>query len=125
VPSSAKRRNTVNCASTRFNQEEFVGVWAISTLFAVAQTPTWPSRLVVRCGLKLSQTIADANRWKVEGAQLAAEFQEPGPGTQPTTRPCRCVRLPVWCRYPPASVYLYFPDRDALVAAAMRSSQTA
>jgi hypothetical protein len=26
VPSSVKYRNAVNCASTRFNQDEFVGV---------------------------------------------------------------------------------------------------
>ena len=42
----------------RFNQDEFVGVQAISTLFAFAQAPTRASRLVVRCGLKLSQMIA-------------------------------------------------------------------
>jgi hypothetical protein len=48
----------VNCASMRFDQEEFVGVQAISTLLTAAQAPTRPSRLVVRCGLKLSQMIA-------------------------------------------------------------------
>jgi hypothetical protein len=42
----------------RFNQEEFVGVQAISTLFAVAQVPTLRSLRVLRWGLKLSQTIA-------------------------------------------------------------------
>jgi hypothetical protein len=42
----------------RFDQEEFVGVQAISTLLTAAQAPTRPSRLVVRCGLKLSQMIA-------------------------------------------------------------------
>jgi hypothetical protein len=44
--------------SMRFNQDEFVGVYAISTLFALVQAPTRPSRLVVQCALKLSQTIA-------------------------------------------------------------------
>ena len=29
------------------------------------------------------------------------------------------MRSPVRCRYPPNSVYLYLPDRDALVTAAM------
>ena len=58
VPSSAKYRRAVNCASMRFNQDEFVGVQAISTLLAAAHCPTRLSFLVVRCGLKLSQTIA-------------------------------------------------------------------
>ena len=52
VPSSVKYRNAVNCASMRFNQDELVGVQAISTLFAAAQVPTRASHLVVRCGLK-------------------------------------------------------------------------
>src|SRR5271170_4895696 len=34
VPSSAKYRSAVNWASTRFNQDEFVGGQAISALFA-------------------------------------------------------------------------------------------
>jgi hypothetical protein len=42
----------------RFNQDEFVGVQAISTLFAAAQVPTQRSLRVLRCGLKLSQMIA-------------------------------------------------------------------
>jgi hypothetical protein len=42
----------------RFNQDEFVGVQAISTLFALAHVPTRASLAVVRCGLKLSQMIA-------------------------------------------------------------------
>ena len=58
VPSSVKYRNAVNCASTRFNQDEFVGVQAISTLAVFARTPTRGSLSVVRCGLKLSQMIA-------------------------------------------------------------------
>jgi hypothetical protein len=58
VPSGANSRRAVNCASMRFDQEEFVGVQAISTLLTAAQAPTRPSRLVVRCGLKLSQMIA-------------------------------------------------------------------
>ena len=33
------------------NQEEFVGVYAISTLFALAQVPTRASLRVVRCGM--------------------------------------------------------------------------
>ena len=48
----------MNCASIRFNQDEFVGVYAISTLFAFAQVPTRRSLRVLKCGLKLSQTIA-------------------------------------------------------------------
>src|SRR5580700_859046 len=39
VPSSVKYRSAVNCASMRFNQDEFVGLLAISTLFAAAQMP--------------------------------------------------------------------------------------
>ena len=58
VPSSAKYRRAVNWASTRFNQEEFVGVQAISTLLAMAWAPALRSLAVVRWGLKLSQTIA-------------------------------------------------------------------
>jgi hypothetical protein len=58
VPSSAKYRIAVNWASTRFNQDELVGVRAISTLLAAAHCPTRLSFLVVRWGLKLSQTIA-------------------------------------------------------------------
>jgi hypothetical protein len=42
----------------RFNQDAFVGVYAISTLLALAQAPTRPSLAVLRCGLKLSQMIA-------------------------------------------------------------------
>jgi hypothetical protein len=42
----------------RFNQEELVGVSAISVLFAAAHGPTRLSVQVVRCGLKLSQMIA-------------------------------------------------------------------
>ena len=64
----------------RFNQDEFVGVQAISTLLAAAQVPTRLSLGVVRCGLKLSQTIAIPDLGRVEGAQVAAELQEPGPG---------------------------------------------
>jgi hypothetical protein len=39
VPSSAKYRRAVNCASMWFDLDEFVGVQAISTLLAVAQAP--------------------------------------------------------------------------------------
>jgi hypothetical protein len=42
----------------RFNQDEFVGVYAISTLFALAQAPTRWSLRVLRCGQNLSQMIA-------------------------------------------------------------------
>ena len=35
---------------------------------------------MVRCGLKLSQMIAIRVGERVEGAQVAAEFQETGPG---------------------------------------------
>ena len=62
VPSSAKYRSAVNCASMRFNQDEFVGVQAISALLAAAHCPTRLSFLVDRCGLKLSQTIAIRTR---------------------------------------------------------------
>jgi hypothetical protein len=58
APSSAKYRSAVNWASTRFNQDEFVGVQVISALFAAAYAATRPSLTVVRCGLKLSQMIA-------------------------------------------------------------------
>jgi len=51
VPSSVKYRRAVNWASMRFNQEELVGVQAISTLLAAAQSPTRASLAVVRCGL--------------------------------------------------------------------------
>jgi hypothetical protein len=47
VPSCAKYRNAVNCASMRFNQDEFVGVLAISTLFACAQTRLCHTRLTM------------------------------------------------------------------------------
>src|ERR1700704_898788 len=40
-------QGAVNCASMRFNQDEFVGVQAISTLFAAARAPTRPSLAVV------------------------------------------------------------------------------
>ena len=50
VPSSVKYRSAVNCASMRFNQEEFVGVQAISTLFAAAQIPTRRSLRVLGGG---------------------------------------------------------------------------
>jgi hypothetical protein len=40
VPSSVKERSAVNWASMRFNQDEFVGVQAISTLLAAAHCPT-------------------------------------------------------------------------------------
>jgi hypothetical protein len=42
----------------RLSQEEFVGVRAISTLFAAAQVPTRWHFFVVGCGEKLSRTIA-------------------------------------------------------------------
>jgi hypothetical protein len=42
----------------RLSQDEFVGVQAISTLFAAAQVPTRRSLRVLRWGLKLSQMIA-------------------------------------------------------------------
>lgn len=58
MPSSAKYRNAVNCASIRFNHELFVGVYAISTLFASAHSATRRHFLVVRWGEKLSHTIA-------------------------------------------------------------------
>jgi len=58
VPSSAKYRSAVNWASIRFNQDEFVGVQAISTLLALAHAPTLASLAVLRCGLKLSRMIA-------------------------------------------------------------------
>jgi hypothetical protein len=58
VPSGVKYRRAVNWASMRFNQDEFVGVQAISALFAFAHAPTRPSVGVVRWGEKLSQTIA-------------------------------------------------------------------
>ena len=38
--------------------QEYVGVYASSTLFAAAHSPTRWSFLVERCGLKLSSTIA-------------------------------------------------------------------
>src|SRR5215469_9037446 len=44
--------------SLRFHQEAFVGVYAISTLFAAAHSPTRLSLRVVRWGEKLSQMIA-------------------------------------------------------------------
>ena len=58
VPPSPKYRSAVNCASARFNQDEIAGVQAISTLLAAANRPARLSFVVVRCGLKLSQTIA-------------------------------------------------------------------
>jgi hypothetical protein len=58
VPSSAKYRRAVNCASMRFIRNEFDGVQAISALLAAAQAPARRSRAVDRRGLKLSQTIA-------------------------------------------------------------------
>ena len=42
----------------RLNQDEFVGVQAISRLFATAQVPSRRSLRVLRCGLKFSQMIA-------------------------------------------------------------------
>ena len=48
----------LNWASMRLSQLQLVGVWASSTLFAAAQSPTRVSTLVDRCGLKLSSTIA-------------------------------------------------------------------
>jgi hypothetical protein len=42
----------------RFNRDEFVGVQAISVLFAATHAPTLASLAAVRCGLKLSQMIA-------------------------------------------------------------------
>jgi hypothetical protein len=48
----------VNWASMRLSQELFVGVQAISTLLASAQSPTRLSFFVLRCGEKLSQMIA-------------------------------------------------------------------
>jgi hypothetical protein len=47
----------VNWASIRFHQDAFVGVQAISALFAAAHRPTHLSFLVVRWGEKLSQMI--------------------------------------------------------------------
>ena len=57
VPSNAKYRSAANVL-LRFDQDAFVGVQAISMLFAFARAPARPSRLVVRCGLKLPQMIA-------------------------------------------------------------------
>jgi hypothetical protein len=45
-------------ASARFNQDEFVGVYAISALLAAAHCATRLFFLVVRWGEKLSQMIA-------------------------------------------------------------------
>jgi hypothetical protein len=45
-------------ASIRFNHDEYVGVYASSTLFAAAHTLTRLSFFVDKCGLKLSSTIA-------------------------------------------------------------------
>jgi len=58
VPLRVNSRSAVNWHSMRFIHEEFVGVQAISALPAAAHCPTRLSFLVVRCGLKLPQTIA-------------------------------------------------------------------
>ncbi len=49
VPSRVKLRRAVNWASM-FRHEELVGVQAIPTLLAAAQSATWRHRLVVRDG---------------------------------------------------------------------------
>ena len=58
MPSRAKYRSAVNWASMRFSHDEYVGVYASSTLFVAAHFPTRWSVFVERCGLKLSSTIA-------------------------------------------------------------------
>lgn len=58
VPSSVKGRRAANWASTRFDREEFVGLQATSTLFAAARVPTRWHFFAVRCGEKMSQTMA-------------------------------------------------------------------
>jgi hypothetical protein len=78
VPSSAKYRSAVNWASTRFNQDEFTGVQAISALLALAQSATRRSLAVVRWGEKLSQTIAILV-WGGQGS--AGSGRTPGTGS--------------------------------------------
>ncbi len=58
----------------RFNQEESVGVLAISTLFAARQVATRACLAVVGCGLKLSQRFPFLIGGWVHGAQLLAEL---------------------------------------------------
>jgi len=79
VPSSVKYRNAVNCASTRFNQDEFAGVQAISTL-ARLRSDADPGVLVrTQVRAEIVADDRDPGRGRVEGAQVAAEFQESGP----------------------------------------------
>jgi hypothetical protein len=82
VPSSAKYRRAVNCASTRFNQDESVGVQAVSTLPAVAHSPALRSLAVVRWGEKLPQMIAI----RTSGGRASA-----GSGRTPGTGPGSCA----------------------------------
>ena len=58
VPSSGEVPQRGELRLNPVPQDAFVGVSASSTLLAAAHCPTRLSFLVVRCGLKLSQTIA-------------------------------------------------------------------
>src|SRR5512144_1646030 len=62
----------------RFNQDAYVGTYASSTLFAVAQSRTRVSVVVDRCGLKLSNTIAIRTCGGCRLRQVAGEGEELG-----------------------------------------------
>lgn len=79
VPPSVKYRSAVNCASTRFNQDELAGGQAISTLSASARVPTRRSLRAPRCGLKLPQMIAT----RVKSGQSERRVLAGLPGFQP------------------------------------------
>ena|ERR1700761_753523 len=77
VPSSVKYRNAVNCASMRFNQDEFVGELDVARL-GPASDPALPPG-----GQGRAEGVAgdrDPGRERGAGPQVAAEFQERGPG---------------------------------------------